>query len=82
VQELNLKKNLGQDLELQTLEDALCLVTLQYQLTDLVRKTDPDKMVSILQKTWKKMSIQARDEAVRLPYPEDQQKLLSKALSA
>jgi hypothetical protein len=81
VQELNLKKNLGQDSELQTLEDALCLVTLQYQLTDLVRKTDPDKMVSILQKTWKKMSTQARDEAARLPYPEDQQKLLSQALS-
>jgi hypothetical protein len=81
VQELNLKKNLGQDPELQTLEDALCLVTLQYQLTDLVRKTDPDKMVGILQKTWKKMSAQARDEATRLSYPPDQQKLLSQALS-
>ncbi|MBV8098027.1 MAG: DUF4202 domain-containing protein [Verrucomicrobia bacterium] len=81
VQELNFKKNLGQDPELQTLEDALCLVTLQYQLTDLVRKTEPDKMVSILQKTWKKMSSQARGEAMRLSYPEDQQKLLSQALS-
>jgi Domain of unknown function (DUF4202) len=81
VQELNLKKNLGQDPELQTLEDGLCLVTLQYQLTDLVRKTDPDKMVSILQKTWKKMSTQARDEATQLAYPEDQLKLLSQALS-
>ena len=82
VQELNLKKNLGQDPELQVLEDALCLVTLQYQLTDLVRKTDPEKMVRILQKTWKKMSAQARDEALRLPYSEDQRSLLSKALSA
>ena len=81
VQELNLKKNLGHDPELQTLEDALCLVTLQYQLTDLVRKTDPDKMVSILQKTWKKMSAQARDEATRLSYPDDQKTLLSRALS-
>ena len=81
VQELNLKKNLGQDPELQTLEDALCLVTLQHQLTELVRKTDPEKMVSILQKTWKKMSSQARGEALRLSYPEDQKKLLSQALS-
>jgi hypothetical protein len=81
VQELNLKKNLGHDPELQILEDALCLVTLQYQLTDLVRKTDPEKMVSILQKTWKKMSSQARDQAIQLSYPEDQQKLLSEALS-
>ena len=81
VQELNLKKNLGQDAELQILEDALCLVTLQYQLTDLVRKTEPDKMVSILQKTWKKMSSQARDEATQLSFPEDQKTLLSRALS-
>lgn len=82
VQQLNLKKNLGQDEELQVLEDALCLVTLQYQLTDLIRKTEPEKMISILQKTWKKMSAQARDEALRLPYPEDQKSLLSQALSA
>ena len=82
VQQLNLKKNLGQDEELQVLEDALCLVTLQYQLTDLVRKTEPEKMLSILQKTWKKMSAQAREEALRLPYPEDQKSLLSQALSA
>jgi uncharacterized protein DUF4202 len=82
VQQLNLKKNLGQDEELQVLEDALCLVTLQYQLTDLVRKTEPEKMLSILQKTWKKMSAQARGEALRLPYPEDQKSLLSRALSA
>jgi hypothetical protein len=82
VQQLNLKKNLGQDEELQVLEDALCLVTLQYQLTDLVRKTEPEKMISILQKTWKKMSAQARDEALRLSYPEDQKSLLAQALSA
>ena len=81
VQELNLKKNLGQDPELQILEDALCLVTLQYQLTDLVRKTDPEKMAGILRKTWKKMSSKARDEALRLSYPEDQKQLLSRAIS-
>jgi hypothetical protein len=81
VQELNLKKNLGQDPELQILEDALCLMTLQYQLTDLVQKTAPEKMISILQKTWKKMSARAREEAVRLSYPEDQQTLLAQALS-
>ena len=81
VQELNLKKNLGHDDELQILEDALCLVTLQYQLTDLVRKTESGKMISILQKTWKKMSAQARDEALRLSYPDDQKSLLSQALA-
>jgi hypothetical protein len=81
VQDLNLKKNLGQDPELQTLEDALCLMTLQYQLADLIRKTEPEKMISILQKTWKKMSSQARDEALRLSYSADQRALLGQALS-
>ena len=82
VQELNLKKNLGKDEELQVLEDALCLVTLEYQLADLVRKTEREKMISILQKTWKKMSPRAREEALQLPYPEDQRSLLQQALSA
>ena len=40
VQELNLKKHLASDLECQVLEDALCLVTLQHQLTDLIEKTE------------------------------------------
>ncbi len=81
VQELNLKKNLGQDAELQILEDSLCFVTLQYQLTDLMGKTYPDYMVGILQKTWKKMSSRAREAALQLSYPEDQKGLLSRALS-
>lgn len=81
VQELNLKKDLGRDEELQVLEDALCLVTLQYQLADLIQKTDPEKMPGILQKTWKKMSPRAREEALRLPYPESQRSLLEQALS-
>ncbi|MGA8656754.1 MAG: DUF4202 domain-containing protein [Chthoniobacterales bacterium] len=81
VQDLNLKKQLGHDLECQVLEDALCLVTLQYQLADLSSKTDHDKMVSILQKTWKKMSPAAREHALALPYPEEAKKLLQQALA-
>ena len=41
VGDLNLKKQFGQDPDCQILEDALCLVTLQYQLSDLVAKTEP-----------------------------------------
>jgi len=80
VQDLNLKKNLGRDAECQVLEDALCLVTLQYQLADLVQKTDPEKMVSILQKTWKKMSEAARAEALKLSYSDAEKALLMRAL--
>lgn len=81
VQALNLKKDLGRDPDVQTLEDALCLVTLQYQLADLIKKTDSEKMVSILQKTWKKMSEPAHAAALQLDYPPDQLALLQKALS-
>jgi hypothetical protein len=81
VVELNLKKGLGHDQECQVLEDALCLVTLQYQLADLMAKTDPDKMVGILRKTWKKMSDAARTEALALPFTESENALIQKALS-
>jgi Domain of unknown function (DUF4202) len=80
VRELNLKKNLGRDPECQILEDALCLVTLQYQLTDLVAKTEPTKMVEILQKTWKKMSPSAHAAALALSYTEAEKQLLAEAL--
>jgi hypothetical protein len=80
VQELNLKKDLGHDEELQVLEDALCLMTLQYQLTDLMEKTDSEKIPGILEKTWKKMSAQARAEALRLPYTDAQRNLLTQVL--
>jgi hypothetical protein len=78
VRELNLKKNLGEDPECQVLEDALCLETLQYQLGDLMDKTEPDKMVAILQKTWKKMSPAARQEALGLSFSDREKELLSK----
>lgn len=82
VQELNLKRKLGRDPECQVLEDALCLVTLQYQLSDLMAKTDPDKMVGILQKTWKKMSPVARDHALALPFSRPERELIERALGA
>jgi hypothetical protein len=79
VRDLNLKKNLGEDAECQTLEDALCLVTLQYQLGELIDKTEADKMVTILQKTWKKMSPVAREKALGLSFSNCEKELLSKA---
>lgn len=81
VGELNLKKNLASDPECQVLEDALCLVTLQHQLTDLIDKTEPDKMVGILQKTWKKMSPAARTEALALQFSERETALLQRVLA-
>lgn len=80
VQDLNLKKNLGRDAACQTLEDALCLVTLERQLDDLIAKTERDTMVGILQKTWKKMSPAARAFALELRYSDAAKSLLAEAL--
>jgi Domain of unknown function (DUF4202) len=81
VRDLNLKKLLGRDADCQVLEDALCLVTLQYQLADLVAKTDPAKIIEILRKTWKKMSPAARTHALALAYSDIEKQLLEQALN-
>jgi hypothetical protein len=82
VQALNLKRELGRDPEMQTLEDALCLVTLEHQLADLVAKTAPEKLVTILQKTWRKMSPAAREAAGGLSFSPAAQAILEQALAA
>lgn len=81
VRSLNLKRDLGRDPEVQVLEDALCLVTLQHQLGGLMQKTAPEKMTTILQKTWKKMSPTAREAALGLPYSDRERALIAAALS-
>ena len=81
VQALNLKRNFPADAESRVLEDALCLVFLQYQLAELAAKTDDDKMVNALQKSWKKMTPAARAEALKLGYGTKEKRLLERALS-
>jgi hypothetical protein len=81
VQSLNLKKNFPQDPETRLLEDALCLVFLEHQLSDLADKTAEDKVIGALQKSWKKMTPAARDFALRLSYPPSAKTLLDRALA-
>lgn len=80
VQELNLKKNFPNDLESRVLEDALCLVFLQHQFADLAAKTADDKMITALQKSWKKMTPAAHAEALKLPYSAREKDLIERAL--
>lgn len=68
VQTLVLKKRPLSDPEMQTLEDALCLVFLERQFEDLRAKTPEDKMVDVLRKTWGKMSAGAQALAGTLPF--------------
>jgi hypothetical protein len=80
VQDLNLKKNFPTDPESCVLEDALCLVFLEHQLADFAAKTADDKVITALQKSWKKMTPLARAEALKLPYGPREKALIEAAL--
>jgi len=80
VQALNLKKNFPKDPESQVLEDALCLVFLERQFAELADKTPEDKMMGVIQKTWKKMTPAGRAAALGLSYSDREKALLEKAL--
>lgn len=81
VQDLNLKKNFPNDSETRTLEDALCLVFLEFQFAALAAKSDGDKMINALQKSWTKMTDAARAEALKLNYGAREKTLLQRALN-
>jgi len=66
--------------DVQTMEAALCLVFLEFQLDDLIAKQPEAKMIGILQKTWAKMSQQGKEQPLKLRYNPDGAKLIQKAL--
>lgn len=82
VQALNLKKDFPNDPECRVLEDALCLVFLEFQFAALAEKTTEEKMVNALLKAWNKMTPSARAEAMKLSFAPREKALLEKALSA
>jgi hypothetical protein len=82
VQDLNLKKNFPADAEVRVLEDALCLVFLEFQFAALAAKSDDDKMINALRKSWEKMTEAARAEALKLNYGPREKNLIERALAA
>ena len=77
---LLVRKNLASDAEGQTLEDAACLVFLQFEFAPFSSRTEPDKMVDILRKSWAKMSTAAREEALGLQLGREELELVKRAL--
>ncbi len=84
LQQLLLKIRLKLDPEVQLFEDAICLVFLENELSDFAEKHDQEKLISILQKTWKKMSSRGHQLAQELTkrLPAKAAQLLEKALGA
>jgi hypothetical protein len=65
----------------QTLEDVACLVFLIHYFDDFAAKHTEEKIIRILQLTWRKMSEQAHNIALSLTLPEHLAVLVNKALS-
>lgn len=67
------------------LSDSICLTFLQLEFAEFMAKHDEEKMIGIVQKTWKKMGHRGRQYAqdrLAAQLPDAAQELLGKALSA
>lgn len=71
VQELILKKKIKVDPEVQLLENALCLVFLEFQYEDFFPKYEPEKIVNILRKSLLKMDETGHQHALTLNYSKE-----------
>jgi hypothetical protein len=74
------KKQINKDPDTQTLEDCACLVFLQFHFVGYIGRWEDEKIVDILQKTWRKMSPQAHEAALGLDLPEAAVRLVKVAL--
>ncbi len=81
VESLLLKKHLKDDPEMQLMEDVVCLVFLESYFTDFSKTIDEEKIIPIIQKTWKKMTPRAHKAALSLHLPPEAKALIEKSLS-
>ncbi len=83
-QKIILKKQIKVDPEVQVMENALCLVFLQFQFEAFLKKhieLDEPKVIHILKKTWAKMSEAGHEAALLLNYSDEALALIQKALA-
>ncbi|QWX83543.1 DUF4202 domain-containing protein [Cellulophaga sp. HaHaR_3_176] len=74
------KKQLKKNEETQTMEDVICLVFLEFYFEPFAKKYSEEKLIDILQKTWRKMSKKGQEAALKLPLSESSLALVGKAL--
>ena len=75
------KEKLKTNSNTQTLEDVACLVFLTYYFDEFAAKHSEEKIIRIVQLTWRKMSDQAHDIALSLTLPAHLGSLVQKALA-
>jgi hypothetical protein len=76
------KEDLKQNEETQVLEDVACLVFLDDQFEAFEKEHDEEKIISILRKTWGKMSEKGKELALQMDLSERAKELVGKALQA
>jgi len=81
VRRINLKQGLRSNPDTQTMEDALCLEFLEFEFDAFSRKYPAEKVLEIVQKTWKKMSPRGHELALKLPLSAHALELVTRALS-
>mgnify|MGYP006424642501 FL=1 len=82
MRQLLLRRNLRSRIDMQTLEDVICLVFLENYFADFSSKYDEEKMIGIIQRTWAKMTPRGHEIALTLDIPEEPLNLVKKALAA
>ncbi len=75
------KKKLKKDEETQALEDVICLVFLDFYYEEFLEKHTEEKVIAILQKTWRKMSDKGHKAALELSYSQKALDLIKQALA-
>lgn len=75
------KRGLKTDPDVQLLEDVICLVFLEHYFHDFARKHDEDKLISIVRKTWAKMTELGHEAALRLDHAPEDLAVIQKALA-
>ena len=76
------KRGLKTDPDVQLMEDVISLVFLQHYFHAFAKKHDEEKLISIVQKTWKKMTEKAHGAALQLDYAPEDLGLIQKALQS
>jgi hypothetical protein len=81
VRRINLKQGLHSNPDTQTMEDALCLTFLEFEFAEFCGKYPAEKVIEVVQKTWKKMSAQAHELALTLRFSPAALALVQRALT-
>jgi len=83
VNQIILKKRIKVDHDVQAMENALCLVFLQFQYEDFRKnyENDPEKMINILYKSLLKMDAKGHTFALQLHYSEGGLAIIEQAVA-